>query len=283
VGTHREVRIAHEKKIATIKGELESVEAALFKEQAAEVETDKEISTLALEAARGNRMALKKQHELRTRKAEHNLQSSNIETLAVPIRRALTAAEAELPNFIRAELIERVADGIGELPAMVAELSKVIQPIAKAFGQFRSRLEAATAEVLPLISRGDPERVLTLTNRLRTALVRGVRAELSFGFRSEGLDVLGVSEFEGKNFQCVVEPILFSMISALEMDLRTNGVATPGHAEFRAKTNISGLFGVNLRVGEIVSLPLEHKDVKMHLLHGALEIVDAPDKMEEGA
>jgi hypothetical protein len=283
VGTHQQARIAHEKKIATIKGELEPVEAAISKEQAAEVETDKEISTLALEAARGNRVALKKQHELRTRKAEHNLQSSNIEAIAVPIRRALAAAEAELPHFIRAEVIERVANGIRELPAMVDELSKVIQPIAKALGEFNRRFDAATGEALPIIAGGDSERISTFTNRLRTAVVRGIRAQLSFEFRSEGLNILSVSEFEGKNFQCVVEPLLSSMISALEMNLHTNGAEASGNAEFRAKTNISGLFGVNLRVGEIVSLPLEHKDVKMHLSHGALEMVDALEKTEEGA
>jgi hypothetical protein len=264
--------------IAKIKAEIAPIEAAKIKEQAVEAAIDKEICELAVPAAGGNRSALRRQTELRIRKDECHQQIINIEALAVPKRLALADAEAKLPALISDELCERIADGIRELPKMVEELSKMIQPIAKAFGEFRSRIDVVTGEVLPIIARGDPERIRTLENRLRTMIVRGIRAQLSFDFRCEGLDLLSVSEFEGKNFQCVVEPLLASMISAVEMNLHTNDVVAADRRQFRCLTRISQLFGVNLLPGEIVSLPVGHEIVKKLISQRALEIVESPSE-----
>ncbi len=276
MGLQGEARITQEKKIAKIQAALLPMEEAIFKEKAAEAELDREIAILAVRAAHGDREALKKQRECRTRKDEHHTQSQNIETLAVPIRRSLAEAEAEIPHFVLAELHERVADGIKELPRMGLELAKVIQPIAKAFGEFRARIDAATREALPLVARGDSERIRVLENRLRNMLVRGIRAQLSFDFRSVGLEIIEVGQFDGKDFASVCEPVLRSMIGALEVDLHSNGLPTPGRANFRCSTRISGLFGLVLQLGETVSLPVEHEDVKKLIASGAIEIIDAP-------
>jgi hypothetical protein len=281
MGIQHEARIEQEKKIATIRAELEPMEAAIFKERAAEAEIDREIAKLAVKAAYGDREALKKQRECRTRKDEHHTQIQNLETLAVPIRRSLAAAEAEIPHFVLAELHERVADGIKELPAMGAELSKLIQPIAKAFGEFRARIDAATRECLPLVARGDSDRIRSLENRIRNMLVRGIRAQLSFDFRSEGLEIIEVGQFDGKDFASVCEPILRLMIGALEVDLHSNGVPTPGRANFRLATNVQGLFGLTLRAGETASLPVEDESVKKLIASGALELIDAQANRED--
>jgi hypothetical protein len=281
MGTRYEARIAHEKKIAKLEAELKPIEAGVVKEQALEADLGREIAKLALKAAQGDRAALKEQRKLREEKAEHNLQVENLEADAVTIRRALAVAQDELPHFALAEVHERVADGIKELPGMVAELSKVIQPIARAFGEFRARVHTATAAALPLIARGDPDRIRTLENRLRTMLIRGIRCQLSYEFRGEGLDIVDVSEFEGKDFQSVVEPVLRSMIAGLEVSLHANGLPTPGRANFRCATNISGLFGLSLRVGEIVSLPTSDENVRKMIGMGALEILDPPKTASE--
>ena len=273
-GSRREARVAHERKIAKLQTELAPVEAAILKEQSAEADIDREIAKLAIKAAHGDRAALKEQRELRVRKDEHHLQAENLERLAAPIRKAIAIAEAELPHFILAETHERVADGIRELPGMAAELAKLIEPVAKALGEFRSRINAATAEALALVARGDPDRITYLENRARTMVVRGVRCQLSFEFRSVGLDLFEAGQLEGKDFQAVVQPVLESMISALEVPLYSNGVPTPGRANFRCLTNIRGLFGLFLRVGEVVSLPLGDVKVKELISLGTLEKID---------
>jgi hypothetical protein len=282
MGARQEARIAHEKKIAKLQTELAPVEAAILKEQSAEAGIDAEIAELAVKAAHGDRAALKQQRELRVRKDEHYVQVENLESLAAPVRRAIAIAETELPHFILAETHERVADGIRELPAMCAELSKLIEPIAKAFGEFRSRINAATAEALALVARGDPDRISYLENRARTMLVRGVRCQLSFEFRSVGLDLFEAGQWEGKDFQSVVRPVLESMISALEVPLYANGVSTLGRRNFVCRTNVSGLFGLFLRAGEVVSLPVEHEKVKDLISRGALETIDAEESGKAG-
>jgi hypothetical protein len=280
MGVHEQARIDHEKKIARLQAELAPIEAGILREQSAESEIDREIAKFALKAAQGDRAALKTQRELRVRKDEHHLQAQNVERLAVPIRQLIATEEAEIPHLILAETHERVADGIRELPGMCAELSKLIEPIAQAFGEFRSRISAATSEALVLIARGDPDRIHTLENRARTMLLRGIRAQLCFEFRSVGLEIIDVADFEGKNFQAVVEPVLRSMIAALEVPLHANGLPTPGRANFRTLTNVSGLFGLFLKVGEVVSLPTGDDQVKKLISQGALELVDAPENTE---
>jgi hypothetical protein len=277
MGVRQEARIAHEKKIAKLQAELAPVDSAIVNEQTAEADIDREIAKLAIKAAHGDRAALKQQRELRVRKDEHHLQAENLEPLAVPIREAIAAAEAELPHFILAETHERVSDGIKELSKMSAELSKVIEPIAQALGEFRATINAATSEALALVARGNPDRIRYLENRARTMLVRGIRCQLAFEFRSVGLDIIDVGQFEGKDFQSVVRPVLDLLICALEVDLHTDGVATPGRATFRCLTRV-GLFGLHLLPGEVVSLPTEHEQVRKAIELGALEnIVDASE------
>jgi hypothetical protein len=276
VGVRYAARVAHEKKIAKIKAELEPIESGIVNARVEEGSLDREIAKLAVKAVHGDRDALRKQRELHDRKKEHELQASNLETQAVPIRRALAAAEAETQYFLLAEMHERAVESIGELPSMVAELSKVVKPIARAFGEFRSRINAATAEALPLIARGNPERIRGLENRLRTMILRGIRAQLSFEFRSEGLDIIDTSQFDGRDFGCVVEPEIRRLMAALEVDLHANGVPTPGRATFRCLTNIAGLFGLHLAVGELASLPLEDENVRKMIASGALEMIEAP-------
>jgi hypothetical protein len=282
MGIRERARMEHERKIAKLKSEVAPIETAKLKEQSAEAGIDREIAELAVKAAHGDRAALKQQRELRVRKDEHHLQAENLDGLAAPIRRAIAEAEAEMPHLILAETHEKVADGIRELPAMCAELSKLIEPIAEAFGKFRTRIDAATSEALVLVARGDPNRISYLENRARTMLVRGIRAQLSFEFRSVGLDLFEVGQFEGKDFQAVVRPVLETMITALEVDLHSNGVPTPGRANFRCLTRISGLFGLHLLPGEVVSLPIEHESVRKAIEFGSLEIVGgAPENTEE--
>jgi hypothetical protein len=281
-GIRHEARIRHEKEIVKIAAELKPIESAISKEQAAEADCDREIAKLALKAAQGDREALTKQRELRKRKEEQHIQAENLEALAVPIRQALATAEAETPHFELAEIHEQMAEYVRKLSVLGAELSKIVKPVARAFGEFRAEINATSAGCLLRIARGDPERIQRLQNQWRTMLVRGIRAQLSFDFRSEGLEIIDVGQFDGRDFESVCEPVFRSMIAALEVDLHANGVPTPGRATFRCATNISGLFGLRLRVGEIVSLPLEDVKVQALIADGAL-VEDSPDSKEESA
>jgi hypothetical protein len=173
---------------------------------------------------------------------------------------------------LTAEAHEHLVELTRKLSVMGSELSKIVRPVAKAFGEYRAEIDAETAECLPRIARGDPRRIENLEKRIRLMLVRAIRAQLAFEFRAEGLDnVVDAGQFDGKDFESVCEPVLRFMIEALQVDL-TNGVV-PGRRNFKCLTNVAGLFGLHLRAGEIVSLPTEDTQVKKLISLGSLELV----------
>jgi hypothetical protein len=273
-GVHRDARIAAEKTLKKLHGELTPIEKGIADERRLAVEMEQAAAKLAVDAI-NDRKKLTEQTAFYTKQAEHLRQSENLERLAAPIRASIAAAESEMPRLVLAETIETVRDAVRELPAMAAKLAELVQPIAKAFGEFRARLDAATAKALPLIAADDDQdRISHLADRLRTMVVKGVRQQLAFSFRAEGLDgvILDASQFDGKDFQSVSEPILSMLIDALEVNMYT-GLSTPGRGTFVCKTNVSNLCGLRLRANEVISLPLEHEHVRKMVEAGALEKV----------
>ena len=178
------------------------------------------------------------------------------------------------------EAHERVVESISDLPAMAKQLSAMIEPVAIAFSEFKKKIDAAAKQALPLISRGDEARVRSLASRLRTAMFRGMRAQMASDFHTHGVDFFTGEPFESSAFDGVVAPVLRAMVSALEVDICA-GRPTPGRANFRLATNVSGLFGLHLTVGEIISLPVEDPDVRRMIGAGAIELVEATAQTEE--
>jgi hypothetical protein len=276
VGVHREARIAHVKGIKKLRADLAPLDDRIANEKRLAGEMDSEAEKLTFDAAGGDQRKLAAQATFYTKSAQHVLQAKNLDKLALPVREAIAKAEAELPRYLLGEAHERVVESIAELPAMSAQLSEMIRPIAKAFGEFKKRIDAAAREAFPLVARGDEERTRQLVSRLRTVMFRGMRAQMAADFHTEGVDFFTGESFEAATFHGVVEPTLRMMISALEIDLCANGVATPSRGTFRCVTNISGLFGLFLRVGEVVSLPTQDESVQRLIGSGALVILDAP-------
>jgi len=285
MGVKRELRIAHDKKRRKLVAELDELERRIASERRLAGEMERAAIELAFDAAGGDRRKLSEQAELNTKKAEHLMQAQNLEYLAAPVRDAITTAELELSRYSLEEAHERVVETVSDLPAIAKQLSTMIEPIAIAFSEFKKKIDTAAREALPLIARGDDERVRSLASRLRTVMFRGIRAQMASDFHTHGVDFFTGEPFEASTFDGVVAPVLRAMVSALEVDIHTNDTAIPGRTTFRLKTNVVGLFGLTLRFGEIVSLPTEDADVKKLVERGDLETVDEPtlDKMEEGA
>src|SRR5271154_116540 len=157
---HREARIAHEKRIERLKGELAPIEAGKDREAQAEQNLDAEIGKLSVKAAGGDRDALKKQREMTDRKSEHRLQQENLERLASPIRDQIAEAAYQLPNLVLSEAREEIIEQIGALPAIVEKLSESIQPVARVFAEFNNRVDAIAEHAMPLL--GDHDRSFNL-------------------------------------------------------------------------------------------------------------------------
>ncbi len=278
MGQHAHSRIEHDKKIAAFTSELASFDAGIQKETTAESKIDADISKLALKAASGDRDALRKQRELHDKKSEHQIQRRNLESLAAPIRENIAKAESDLPNLVVAEAKEALAEQIAALPVLAAELSKTILPIATSFEDFRKQFDHVVARALPLIS-DDPERIAPLQDRVRVSIVRGLRAQLCADFDRAGLHLFEASQFEGSGFEGVVRPVLESLISALGISLPSS--AADRTSPFRATTNISGLHGLKVSAGEILSLRADHPEILKLVALGSLVAIDA--RSEEAA
>src|SRR5450432_51109 len=216
----REARIAHEKLIEKLEGELAPILAGKEREAQAEQTLDAEIGKLSVKAAGGDRDALKKQRELTDRKSETRLQQENLEKLASPIRKQIAEAKSELPNLVLSEAREEIIEQILALPAIVEKLSESIRPVARVFADFGNRVNAIAEQAMPLL--GDDERSLNLSTRLRTAVSRGLIAQLASDFKVAGLHLNMLPKGSPTSFQGTVEPILQWLISALEIPLNAN-------------------------------------------------------------
>jgi hypothetical protein len=280
MGTWHEKRIAQDKQLKKLNADLAAIERRIADERRLAGENERAAAELALDAT-NDRKKLTEQTGFYTKQSEHLRQAANLEQLAVPIRASIAAAEEVLSKYVLAEAHETVIETIAGLEPMAKQLSEMIEPVAIAFSEFKKRIDVAAKEALPLISRGDGARVARLTDKLRSVLFRGMRAQFAADFHTHGVDFLLGEPFEASTFDGVVGPTLRMMAEALAIDIHANGVPIPGRANFRCTTNLAGLFGLNLKVGEVVSLPLGDPIVQKQISIGSLELV--PAQTEEGA
>ena len=265
--THREARIAHEKKIAKLKTELATIEAGIEKERAAEQRIDSDIAALALKASSGDKDALRKQRELRDRKGEHHLQQENLETLAVPIRADITAAEDQLRNLRSSELSEEIAESVPELEGMGKELSGAIPAVAERIGAFKIRFDDLAARALAILGS---DRAAALQTRLQHAVQRATRVAVATAFRKQGLSIVDLPTHEKGTFESILTSALEDLRAAIASGLPAN----PGRTTtFRATTRISGFHGLTLEADETIVLAPDDPEALRLMESGALEQV----------
>jgi hypothetical protein len=270
VGEHANARKSHQEKIGKLEDELAVLEKREAGETRLAAESAEKAAALAFDAAGGNRKALSEQAKHLAEKNEHILQAQNLEQIAAPVRQQLAAAEADLPRFMLSEAIESVLEQTPELAALSKKISEMIPPVAHAFGEFRKRTLAIVAASRPLLAgRADIQQLETAIQR---SFSEGIRAQLHRDFGAEGYVLFG--SLQGGSFEDVVRPKLENLLHALEVKLATHSAATsPGRAFFVAKTNVGGLLGMNVKVGETLSLPVDDPDVRRMVASGALEQV----------
>jgi hypothetical protein len=280
MGVHREARIAQDRSLKKLRADEKQFDQKIADERGLAAENERAGKELAFDAT-NDRKKLAEQTAFYAKQSEHLRQVENLEQLAAPIRAAIAAAELDLSKYALAEAHETVIETIAGLEPMAKQLSKMIEPVAIAFSGFKKKIDAAAREALPLIARGDEERVRSLVERLRTVMFRAMRAQMASDFHTHGVDFFTGEPFEASTFDGVVAPWLRMMSEALSVDIHANGVPTPGRGQFRCTTNVAGLFGLNLRVGEVVSLPLEDEKVKALISQGTLERIDVVGSAEE--
>ena len=272
MGTRSEACANHKKLIAKLRGDDERTRARITEQREKATEARRKSANLAFDAVSGKSKAVSAQLDYDKEAEGYEKQAQNLEYAAAhppenapPIRQQLAAAEAALPPLILAEARERIIEEILELPSLGQKLSDLISPIADSFAEFRDRIDSVFAQALPVLDRS---RIAPLESKFRTCVVRAVRAQLATDFQRKGLHLLDRAAFEPETFQIVVEPLLKDLVAALESNQPAGG--SSGLAAFRATTNISGLFGMTLRVGDTISLAPDNPEVLRLVEAGAL-------------
>jgi hypothetical protein len=272
VGEHSERRKAHEGTITKLRVELDGIEARIAEQTEKAADLGRKAARLAPDAVGGSEKALSEQNRLLTEKSKAFLQASNLETVAAPIRSQLADAESRLSNFILADQLELVAAETPKLSEMAKKLSTALIPLARDFGELKKQIISVAATALPLV--GDRETVSRLENLLPQSFDRAVRAGLHKIFHAQGIALFDALKYGGEDFETVMGRTLGDLQCAIDSKLHTtSGVAVAGRAFYVARTNIAGLFGMTVKVGEEISLPVPVDDpaVLGLIAQGALE------------
>jgi hypothetical protein len=267
VGKQESRLITHRKKIERLRTEFDSLAGLIAQEQRFVDAEGKAITELVLASTNGDAKALSEQRGHRAKRAEHLEQIENLQTLAAPIRETLERAKTELAALVLAEAQERLAGELPELTALEDKIGGIARPVAEIVGTFNAQIAKITSEVLPLISKGDSRKIETIQGRLRTLVVRAVKAELARTFSEFGIELFEIGRYEPKSFSDTVRPLLRSLISGLGLDFAPHD----DRGRFRCTTNIRGLLGLNFRFGEEITLPLGDVSVQRMVDCGALE------------
>ena|ERR1700734_3014918 len=266
--SHAEILRAQRELRAAKDAEARELRAAQKKEINSATALDAEIAALAQKATSGDRDALTKQRKLIEKQSEHTLQGKNLARLAAPKEAEIAKIDSEIPALELSEQIEALLERTPELTALSKQLTELIPPVARAFGECLKKTMAVVATSRPLL--GDRVNVQQLEDSIRHAFSEGLRAQLHRDFSGEGYVLFG--SLKGASFEEVVRPKLNNLLVALQSTLATqSGVASDGRAFFRALTNVSGLLGLNIKAGQTVSLPVDDENVKKMIARGALE------------
>jgi len=264
---------AHRERIATLSEQLSGIEQSLLNEKNSSIALDREIASHAKAAASGDKGALQKQRTLHDQRAEREIQKNNLEILAAPIRAEVAKLQAEVPGLMLNEQREALGPLIANLRARAARGELLMEPALREFIAAKKECDDLLLVALPVLGR---ERAARIANSLGKAFSQGMRQYLSKVLSPAGFLLFGA--LEGGSFAAVVTPELETLQLALEADYYGDiGEAVPGRERFKCTTNISGVLGLRLKAGEIISLAVPIADpavVKMVEI-GALEQIES--------
>jgi hypothetical protein len=270
--THREARIAHDHKIGKVENELAVNAGKIETETATEAKLKKTFLDLGAKAAADDRGALRKQRELAPDLESIQIQIRNLAKRGDEIRNTLAELQRQRPKFVASEIAEDLRAELFAYPADLAEISKIVAPIAGKFRDLNNRLHATVTRAVEIIGAGNPDRTRNLEEKFRTLLERAVRAHLSAEFRAAGFDLFEIPK--GETFKGIVEPFVENLVNAVAINLSPNAANV---RSFRCATNVGGLLGLDFRVGEIVSLPIDDPNVARMISNGALEQISTSE------
>jgi hypothetical protein len=270
--THREARIAYDEQIAKVESDLALNDRKIQTARVTEAKLERQFKDLGDKAADDDRGALRKQREIAIELESTQLQIRNLSKRAGELREALARLQNSRPTFVALEVAEDLKAELLAYPQDLEAVSAIIGPVAEKFAGLKKRLDQSVTQAIAIISGGNPERTRPLEDKCRTLLNRALRVHLAVEFRAAGFDLFETQKSDGESFKGIFEPFLESLVTAVAINLPPNG---DGVRSFRCSTNVGGLLGLDLRLGEVVTLPVNDPAVARMIANGALEEISS--------
>lgn len=229
-----------------------------------------EVLKYGADAANGDGKAREKYDKAKGTESLHREQARILQGTDADLRQQLTDANATLERLLLNEQLEFLIGETGEPRAIAKRMSEALAGVATDCARLQEQTRSLSANAGVVL--GDPARFIALRNSMRECVLHATRAQLQESFGKAGFVLFDSRRYEGEDFVSIMEKPLGDMSAALESAMHTGSTApVKGRAMFRAITNVSGLFGMSIQAGEVLSLPIDDPHVLRLVQAGGLE------------
>jgi rRNA-processing protein FCF1 len=240
-------------RIVKIESDRASNRERISEQERRATEAADEAAKFATDAANGNDKALDKHLKAKGTETLHREQARILEATDGELQNQLAEAHATLNRLLMKQKGEILIGDTGKFHAIATELSNALTAPAAQCADLKKQLRETFVAALPLL--GDRQCFTALEKSINHSVDQAVRAQLQKSFAAVGIDLFDSKRYQDSDFESVMKKPINDLMAAIETVMRSN---SPEHVEgrvrFRVRTQVSGLFGMALRPGQLVSL-----------------------------
>jgi hypothetical protein len=261
-----EIKIT-QNRIVKIESDRASNQGRIGEHQRKAVEAADEAAKFVADAAT-NEKALDKHLKANSTEEFHLKQIRILQNTDGDLHTQLSEAHKKLEQLRVKESQETLAAQTGPIRAIANKMSQALAGVAADCAQLDEQMRTLTANSIATFA--DSTRFSALQRSMRESVINAIRAELQNSFGEHGFVLFDSRRYEGQNFVSIMEKPLNDLSAALESSMHAD-TPVPGRAMFRARTVISGLHGMSLNPGDVISLEVGNPDVRRMIDAGGLE------------
>jgi DNA repair exonuclease SbcCD ATPase subunit len=257
-------------RIQKIEADLASILKRIPDHEKQQADAEQDIAKYRADASNGNEAARKKYDAAKVTADLHRDRVRDLKVEASKLQDQLAEAKTKLQWLEVKEKKEGLIGDTAKLRAIATELSDALAVPAAKLGDLKKQIKQTYVIALPLL--GDPQRVKALGQSISQAPDHAVRALLQKSFAAVGIDLFDSKRYQDLDFESVMQKPINDLMAAIETSMHTDSnTPVAGRAMFRARTQVSALFGMHLSPNDVVSLEVNHPDVVKMVAAGGLE------------
>jgi hypothetical protein len=264
-----EIKIA-QNRIVKIEADRASNLGRIGEHQRKAQEAAAEVMKYGADAANGDGKAREKYDRAKGTETLHREQARQLQNDDGKCESQLSAEQSKLNRLLVKEKQEALIGDTGKFHAIATELSDAIAAPAAKCADLKKQLKETFVAALPLL--GDRQRFTALETSINQSVDHAVRSQLQKSFAAVGIDLFDSKRYQDSDFESVMQKPINDLMAAIETSMHSDSnTPVAGRAMFRARTQVSALFGMHLSPNDVVSLEVNHPDVVKMVAAGGLE------------